>query len=267
MMVETITAIRTYKGNSFNNRSSIYPLTPVGSKSILRVSGDTLTNYDRFVVGFSSVFFVGGVFWVPAVYAWLLKRFRRIPPDQKRRRAIYALLMFSITTLYAIGPHRNPKVGEWVKVHKWGLWKSWMRFFAFEVVADEYNSIKDLIHEQAIIGISPHGIFPFGLAFAALSDQASQAFGSFRAVVASATQLIPWVRDVLRWVNACDASKSSVDQALSDGHRLGLAPGMCYKIMILHVLIGLRQRCIWFVRMHHTAFKRCFKILLTCRIC
>ena len=108
-----------------------------------------------------------------------------------------------------------------------------MRFFAFEVVADEYDSIKDLVHEQAILGISPHGIFPFGLAFAALSDQASQAFGSFRAVVATSTQLLPWVRDVLRWVNACDASRSSVNKALLDGHRLGLAPGTCYN-SILH---------------------------------
>ena len=64
-----------------------------------------------------------------------------------------------------------------------------MRFFAFEVVADEYNSVKELVNEQAILGISPHGIFPFGLAFAALSDQATHAFGSFRAVVASATQV------------------------------------------------------------------------------
>lgn len=225
------TARRTRKGGSFNESSSIYPLGPVGSRSILRISGDTLTNYDRFVVGFSSLFFVGGVFWVPALYVWLVKRFRLIPPEQKRRRAIYAALMLSITTLYAVGPHRNPKVGDWVKVHKWGLWKSWMRFFAFEIVADEYNSIKDLVHEQAILGISPHGIFPFGLAFAALSDQASQAFGSFRAVVATATQLIPWVRDVLRWVKACDASKSSVDQALSNGDRLGLAPGGIAEIL------------------------------------
>ena len=225
MIAETTTVARTCGDNAFKNRSSIYPLNPTGSTSVVRVSGDLLTNYDRFVVGISSLFFVGGVFWVPAGYVWLVKKFRRIPPDQKRRRAIYAALIFSITTLYAIGPHRNPKVGDWVRVHKWGLWKSWMRFFAFEVVADEYNSVKDLVHKQAILGISPHGIFPFGLAFAALSDQASVAFGSFRAVVATATQLIPWVRDVLIWVKACDASKSSVDQALSNGDRLGLAPG------------------------------------------
>lgn len=224
MMAES--TLKTHGDIKFGRSSSIYPLNPIGSRSIVRVSGDELTNYDRLIVGLSSLFFVGGVFWVPAVYAWLINRYQRIPVDQKRRRAICAALLLSLTTLYAMGPHRNPKMGERVKVHKWGLWKSWMRFFAFEVVADEYDSIKDLVHEQAILGISPHGIFPFGLAFAALSEQAAHAFGSFRAVVASATQLLPWVRDVLRWVNACDASKSSVDKALSDGHRLGLAPGM-----------------------------------------
>jgi hypothetical protein len=77
-----------------------------------------------------------------------------------------------------------------------------MRFFAFEVVADDENSVKDLIHKQAILGISPHGIFPFGLAFAALSEQSAKVFGPFRAVVATATELLPWVRDVLRWVRA-----------------------------------------------------------------
>ena len=188
IMIET-TAKSSPRGSSLTYRSSVYPLKPVGSTSVLRVSGDDLTNYDRIVIDFSSLFFVGGIFWVPAIYYWLIKRFRRIPPEQKRRRAIYAALMFSITALYAVGPHRNSKFGKWVKVKDWSLWKSWMRFFAFEVVADEYNSVKELVNEQAILGISPHGIFPFGLAFAALSDQATHAFGSFRAVVASATQV------------------------------------------------------------------------------
>eukprot|EP00536_Pseudo-nitzschia_multiseries_P001738 jgi/Psemu1/181840/e_gw1.22.77.1 len=223
------------RNNGFNNNavpvSSIYPLNPTGSKVLTRFSADALTNYDRFVVAFSSLFFVGGVFWVPAIYVWLVKRFRRIPREQRKRRALYAALILSVSTFFAIGPHRNPKFGKFVRVHHWSLWKSWMRFFAFEVVADEYDSIKDLVHRQAILGISPHGIFPFGLAFAALSDQAAQAFGSFRAVVATATQLIPWVRDVLRWVRACDASRSSVDRALSNGDRLGLAPGGIAEIL------------------------------------
>jgi len=203
----------------------------MGSKVLTRFSPDALTNYDRFVVALSSLFFVGGVFWVPAIYVWLVKRFRRIPPEQKKRRAVYAALLLSVSTFFAIGPHRTPKFGKFVAVHQWSLWRSWMRFFAFEVVADEYDAIKDLVHRQAILGISPHGIFPFGLAFAALSEQAGHAFGSFRAVVATATQLIPWVRDVLTWVRACDASRSSVDSALSNGDRLGLAPGGIAEIL------------------------------------
>ena len=231
MTTETI-GRRTRKGRAPYFQSSIYPLNPAGSKTIARSSGQALSNYDKFVVAISSLFFVGGVFWVPAVYLWCLKRYRSIPPNQKKRRLKYATLIFSITTIYAIGPHRNKKVGDWVKVPKWGLWKSWMRYVAYEVVADEFSSVKDLINQQAIMGISPHGIFPFGLAFSTLSDQAFQAFGSFRAVVATATQLIPWVRDVLIWVNACDASKTSVNRALSNGHRLALAPGTCHNIIL-----------------------------------
>jgi Diacylglycerol acyltransferase len=183
-------------------KTSIYPLNPTGSKVLLRVSEKEFTSYDRFVVVCSSLFFVGGVFWVPALYLWLLKRYRSIPRDETRRRAACGSLLLALAALYAVGPHRNARVGDWVQVRKWSLWKSWLRFFAFEVVADDYDSIKDLLHDQAILGISPHGVFPFGLAFAALSEQSAQVFGSFRAVVASATQLMPWVRDVLRWVRA-----------------------------------------------------------------
>ena len=71
-----------------------------------------------------------------------------------------------------------------------------------------------------------------GLAFAALPTEASAAlFGKFRAVVATATQLLPWVRDVLKWVNAVDASRACVDQALAQGDRLGLAPGGIAEIL------------------------------------
>jgi hypothetical protein len=184
-------------------KSSIYlGFHPPGSRVLLRVPGSELTLYDRLVVGASSLFFVGGVFWVPAVYVWAWKRVHLIPKDQKKRRAIYAAFLIAATALFAVGPQRNPRVGEFIKVHKWGLWKSWLRFFSFEVVADHYESVKHLRDRQAIVAISPHGIFPFGLAFAALSDTSRGAFGRFRAVVASATQMIPWVRDVLRWVHA-----------------------------------------------------------------
>ena len=183
--------------------TSIYPLRPPGSEVIVRFSDNDLTAWDRLVVYSSSLFFVGGVFWVPAVYAWAWKKFQSIPQNERKRRAVYLGLILTTTALVTFGPHRNSRVGNWIHVHKWSLWKSWLRFFAFEIVADQgFESINDLRQKQAIVTVSPHGIFPFGLAFAALSEASEQAFGRFRAVVASATQMIPWVRDVLRWVDA-----------------------------------------------------------------
>lgn len=207
--------------------SSTYPkLHPADSKRIFRFGENDVTAFDKIVVASSSIFFVGGVFWVPALYAWAWKRYRSIPKEQRRRRLIYGCVLLFITALFARGPHRNPKVGEWVKVHKWSLWKSWMRFLAVEVIQDSpITSMGDFKNEPAILTVSPHGIFPFSLAFAALSDISEQAFGKFRAVVASATEMIPFVRDVLKWVRAVDASRSSVDQALAEGSRIGVAPG------------------------------------------
>lgn len=183
--------------------TSVYPLRPPGSEVVVRFSENDLTTYDKFVVYLSSLFFVGGVFWVPVLYAWAWKKFQSIPKTDRKRRAVYLGLILATSTFLAIGPHRNSRVGDLINVHKWSLWKSWLRFFAFEIVADEgFDSVKHLIDKQAIVAVSPHGIFPFGLAFAALSDASEKAFGRFRAVVASATQMIPWVRDVLRWVDA-----------------------------------------------------------------
>ncbi|KAL3900432.1 MAG: hypothetical protein SGARI_006244 [Bacillariaceae sp.] len=67
-----------------------------------------------------------------------------------------------------------------------------MKYFSFQVVADQPEALQHLsTQDQAILGISPHGIFPFGLAFAALSETSAQVFGHFRAVVATATQFTP----------------------------------------------------------------------------
>jgi 1-acyl-sn-glycerol-3-phosphate acyltransferase len=207
--------------------SSTYPkLHPPDSKRIIRFGENEATTFDKIVVASSSLFFVGGVFWVPALYAWAWKRFRVIPKEQRRRRLVYGTIILSITVLYIRGPHRRARVGEWIKVNKWKLWHSWMRFLAVEVIQDSaITSMEDFTKEQAILTVSPHGIFPFSLALAAVSEMSEQAFGKFRAVVASATQMIPFVRDVLIWLRAVDASRLSVDQALSEGSRIGIAPG------------------------------------------
>jgi hypothetical protein len=183
--------------------TSVYPLRPPGSKVIVKFNENDLTTFDRLVVYGTSLFFVGGIFWVPALYAWAWKRYHSIPKHEKKRKALYLAFIVAGSTFVAVGPHRNRKVGEWIDIHRWRIWKSWLRFFAFEIVADcGLDSFKDLIERQAIVAVSPHGIFPFGLAMAVISETSAKAFGKFRIVVASATQMIPWVRDILRWIHA-----------------------------------------------------------------
>ena len=79
--------------------------------------------------------------------------------------------------------------------------------------------------DQAILAVSPHGIFPFSLAFALLPQKIVDELGEFKPVVATATSLFPFVKTILSWLNSVDANKSSVDRSLSNGDRIGIAPG------------------------------------------
>lgn len=97
-----------------------------------------------------------------------------------------------------------------------------------KVVADTGNQEKDTLpstQDQAILAFVPHGIFPFAFAFGALPEWSQAAFGSFQPVIATATNLFPVVRTILHWLSSVDASRSSVDAALSQGRRIGLVPG------------------------------------------
>ena len=121
-----------------------------------------------------------------------------------------------------------------------------MNFIAFEVISDQGQGCDNDTEgpfspnnrpggkagnnplrkdDQALLAVVPHGIFPFALAFAALPERASQVFGEFKPVVATATALFPFIRTFLGWLGAVDASRSEVDRALSEGARIGLAPG------------------------------------------
>jgi hypothetical protein len=152
----------------------------------------------------SSLTIVGSVVWVPLVYSLAWKRWKRIPKEDKRRRTIYATILLSVVAFAAAGPHRYHRLGKFFKLKKWSLWTAWLKFVAFEVIADNPASLKsfDVKKDQAIFAISPHGIFPFALGFAALPDLASRAFGSFRPVVATATALVPFLSTILSWINA-----------------------------------------------------------------
>jgi hypothetical protein len=138
------------------------------------------------------------------VYSLAWKRWKRIPKDDKRRRTIYATILLSLAAVAAVGPHRYHRLGKRFELKKWRLWTAWLKFVAFEVIADNPASLKefDVKEDQAIFAISPHGIFPFALGLAALPDLASRVFGEMRPVVATATALFPFLSTILSWMNA-----------------------------------------------------------------
>ena len=185
-------------------RGSIYPAQhPPGSQVLVRIAdGGALSWLDSSLVTISSLVVVGSVAWVPIVFVWAWRRWKKIPKDQTHRRAIYGSLLLACLAVKVLGPHRQPRVGEWLNARHWYLWKSWLRFIAFEVVADSAKAATDLRNKQTILAVSPHGLFPFALAFAALPEQASQAFGYFRPVVATATNLFPVVNTFLKWLRS-----------------------------------------------------------------
>lgn len=182
------------------SRGSIYPSTHTGTEVLVNVPGSELTLVDRCLVSITSLIFVGSVAWVPLAYAYAWRRWHKIPKNQKRRRAVCAALLLALAAFFAVGPYQSPRVGQWLKARKWYLWKSWLRFVAFEILADSGDAIRDVREKQAIYAVSPHGLFPFALAFAALPEQAEPAFGMFRPIVATATAFFPFVRTFLSWL-------------------------------------------------------------------
>jgi hypothetical protein len=138
------------------------------------------------------------------MYSFAWKQWKRIPKEDKRRRTIYATILLSLASGAAVGPHRYHRLGKLFQLKKWRLWAAWLRFVAFEVIADNPARLKafDVKKDQAIFAISPHGIFPFSLGFAALPDLASRVFGEMRPVVASATAFFPFLSTILSWINA-----------------------------------------------------------------
>jgi Diacylglycerol acyltransferase len=226
--------------------STLYPLHPPDTQVLVRISGSDLTAWDRLLVSASSLLIVGSVLWVPALLVHVYRRWKRIPAENQRKRAMYATLILTAIALCMFGPHRRPQVGKWMRVRHWKLWDAWLRFIAFEVIADiqpppgdrpchhEHSSsssasskyqtsssvtelLQKIRHDPGILfAFVPHGIFPFGIAFGVLPEIAARrAFGYFRPVAATATQFFPIVSDLLQWVDVIDASRDNVHRALS----------------------------------------------------
>ena len=178
--------------------SSVYPLHPPESSVVLRVPHGDLTLLDRLLVGGSSLVVIGSVVWVPVCIAWAVKRWKKV--TDRRKKALYAGLALAAMALLAAGPHRNTRFGNWIRFKRWKLWTAWMRFVAAEVIVDRMDQSLDLTRDKSILAFVPHGVFPFSLALPAVSEKAQEAFGKVRPVVATATQLVPIMRDFLSWI-------------------------------------------------------------------
>jgi len=195
----------------------------------MRVPPDPWTWKEQALIGSSSLFLVGSVFWVPAVYAWLYKRWKGIPASDRKRRALYGALLLAVTSLVIVGPQRKPWFAEKIGFRNWKIWQLWCQFVAMEVWKDETKAPPTIANKRSnnlnksndtnaakksttktfeykkdssITAISPHGIFPFAIGVAAIPQMAEQAFGKLRIMVATATYLFPMVRDIISLVHA-----------------------------------------------------------------
>jgi hypothetical protein len=125
---------------------------------------------DSALVALSSVFFLGGVVWVPCVYIWLYKKWRNTPEDteeNKKKRKRYRNLLISATLIALFGPHRHKRVGEFLNVRRSRILEAWLNFLSFEVISEVAHDSKfNLKKDQGIFAVVPHGIVPFSLAFA-----------------------------------------------------------------------------------------------------
>ena len=162
----------------------------------------SLSKMDDLAVKLSSLVIVGSIVWVPSLFAYLYKKWKNTPKEETKKRAMYRNIFLTLTLCAIFGPHRHPKVGELLKFRKWGLWNAWLRYISFEVITDDMSGAQgfNLQKDPAILAFSPHGIVPFSLGFAVLTERAKEYFGEFRPVVASATRFYPLVKTIIQWM-------------------------------------------------------------------
>jgi hypothetical protein len=196
---------KSFKGQNRGLVSSIYPLHPSGTQTLLRISGSDLTWLDRCAVATSSLVVVGAFAWFPILYTYAWTKWKSIPSSEKRRKKMYFVIVVGLTLLILYGPHKSRRFGQWIKVRKWTLWTAWLKYIAMEIITDheiisnDYKN-RNISEEQAILAFVPHGIFPFAFAFGILPEVVQHVFGSFRPIVATATNFLPVVNDFLLWL-------------------------------------------------------------------
>ena len=128
--------------------------------------------------------------------------------------------LFLLLVAFAYYPAKR-----WRGFHQSGWWENlWFSHQGITVKGPK-NLPQRSASEQLLYAVSPHGIFPFGLGFAALGPLRERVFGIQRVVVASATLAVPVLRHVIHWIGGVDASPSTVSDVLRAGETLAVAPG------------------------------------------
>jgi hypothetical protein len=216
----------TASSSSTSNNNHPWQL-PRGTQVLFQ--SDPLSVYDEaLVIGFSLIVF-SSVVWVPwAIFKIMYKYYWRERNNcrngdsdeekyQKRKKVLrYTILL--VVTIGVMKPYANASVGRWLNVRRWRIWKAWLNYVSMEVLlakatdldGDDDNPIIldktrsrnspafDWKNDPAIFAVIPHGLFPFPLAFAALTDAV---FGIIRPVTATATSLFPFVREILGFLD------------------------------------------------------------------
>lgn len=186
----------------------ITPHTPCRSRMDFKSLGSKL------FVAASSCALVASPLWTPVVAGVL--GFRALSASNskadtvdehhsKRRR--YSAFIFCLFFFYL--PLR-----PWKSFYRSSLWKHWLRYLKVGL-----RGWRPPANQQHVFSVTPHGLFPFSLAFSAISPL-REFLGVDRIVVASATSYVPILRHVIQWLGSVDASVSAVNESLRQGRFL-----------------------------------------------
>mmetsp|Transcript_7984 Transcript_7984/g.12110 ORF Transcript_7984/g.12110 Transcript_7984/m.12110 type:complete len:323 (+) Transcript_7984:166-1134(+) len=155
----------------------------------------------------SSIVLIGSFFWIPVGLYFFYKRHCR---SRKKKIAFFC-------TLFLLTFSPLPEIR---RIKKFFLWRMFFKYFEGRVERHNFSPTS-----QAIYCLFPHGIFPFGVAFASLDDLNSSFFNGAKPTVASVMMHVPLIGHILRMLGAIKAKPQSITKALSDKKSLVISPG------------------------------------------
>eukprot|EP00752_Nemacystus_decipiens_P007620 g6810.t1 len=160
------------------------------------------------VVATSSVLLIGSFFWVPA---YLYHVWRNKCKTRRRKALFLGCLVVFLTAPIPVNR----------RIARLPLWDRFWRYFSGRIVG-ELEACKG---KQSLFCLTPHGVFPFGVALASLGRANGAVFNAAKPVCASVILRTPIVGHIVRLIGAVGASRATMDGALREGHSLSLAPG------------------------------------------